>query len=146
VEAAWLGKGAGTVARLAAVLELLAWSGGPASAPPGPIGRAQVAAAIALWTDYFRPHARVVFHRGGPTDLERQVRRVIRWLKVGGHTEVSREDVRRDALVRAVNAARTEAVLDRLWAAGIVRPAQSRDRERGRPSSRWQINPAVSAA
>ncbi len=34
LEAAWLGKGSGTVARLAAVLELLAWSGGAASSPP----------------------------------------------------------------------------------------------------------------
>ena len=48
LEAAWLAKGPGTVARLAAALELLGWSGGPASRPPGPIGRDAVEAAVAL--------------------------------------------------------------------------------------------------
>ena len=46
LEAAWLAKGPGTVARLAAALELLGWSGGPASRPPGPIGREAVEAAV----------------------------------------------------------------------------------------------------
>jgi hypothetical protein len=97
-------KGPGTVARLAAALELLAWSGDTASRPPGPIGCAQVEAAVALWTGYFRAHAGVMFRRGGPTDLERQARRVVRWLKAGGRTEVSREDVRRTALAQSVSA------------------------------------------
>jgi hypothetical protein len=144
LEAAWLGKGAGTVARLAATLELLDWSGSTASRPPGPIGRAAVEAAIALWTDYFRPHAAAVFHRAGPTDLDRQARRVVRWFKDSGRTEVSSEDVRREGLRRSANASRTTAVLGRLQAAGIVRPDRSDDRPRaGRPSARWQVNPAL---
>ena len=40
LEMAWLGKGRGTVARLAGVLELLAWSALGSSVPPGPLGRA----------------------------------------------------------------------------------------------------------
>jgi hypothetical protein len=144
LEAAWLGKGAGTVARLAAALELLAWSGTAASRPPGPIGRAQLEAAIALWTDYFRPHASVVFNRGGPTDLERRARRVIRWLKAGGRTEVSRENVRRDALAQSVSAAGADTVLFRLTAAGFVRPITHDVSPRGgRPAERWQVNPAL---
>jgi hypothetical protein len=144
LEGAWLGKGSGTVARLAAALELLAWSGGTASRPPGPIGCAQVEAAVALWTGYFRPHAGVMFRRGGPTDLERQARRVVRWLKAGGRTEVSREDVRRTALAQSVSATGADMVLARLTAAGIVR---RRDDDvspgRGRPAERWQVNPAL---
>jgi uncharacterized protein DUF3987 len=144
LEAAWLGKGAGTVARLAAVLELLAWSGGPASTRPGPVGRAQVAAAIALWTDYFGPHARVVFNRGGPTDLDRRARQVVRWLKGAGRTEVTREDIRRNALVQSVNASGADTVLLRLNMAGIVRRAERTMSPRGgHPVERWLVNPAL---
>jgi uncharacterized protein DUF3987 len=147
LEAAWLGKGGGAVARLAAVLELLTWSCGPATAEPGPIGRATVAAAIALWTDYFRPHAHVVFQRGGPSDTQRRVRQVIRWLRAGERREVSREDIRREALVRTVNASQTDGLLAYMSAVGIVRPVRSEiSPAGGRPASRWQINPAVFAA
>ena len=100
LEAAWLAKGPGTVARLAAALELLGWSGGPASRPPGPIGRDAVEAAVALWRDYFRPHATAAFNRAGPTDLERHARRILRWLKAGNRTEVSGEEVRCGGLGR----------------------------------------------
>jgi hypothetical protein len=99
-----------------------------------------------LWTDYFRPHAGVVFHRAGPTTLDRQARRVVRWFKAGGRTEVSGEDVRREALGRTVNAGRTAVVLGRLQAAGIVRPGLYDTRPRaGRPSERWEVNPALLA-
>ena len=145
LEAAWLGKGAGAVARLAAVRELLTWSCGPATARPGPIGRATVAAAIALWTDYFRPHARVVFQRGGPSDTQRRVRQVIRWLRAGERQEVSREDIRREALVQTVNASQTDGLLAYMSALGIVRPLRPEMTPSGRPANRWQINPAVFA-
>ena len=69
LEAAWLGKGRSTVARLAGALELLAWSGTDAPGLPGHIGREQVEAAAALWTGYFRPHARAVFDRAAPIGL-----------------------------------------------------------------------------
>ena len=69
LEAAWLGKGWSTVARLAGALELLAWSGTDAPGLPGHIGREQVEAAAALWTGYFRPHARAVFDRAVPIGL-----------------------------------------------------------------------------
>ena len=70
LEAAWLGKGWSTVARLAGALELLAWSGTDAPGLPGHIGREQVEAAAALWTGYFRPHARAVFDRAAPSDFD----------------------------------------------------------------------------
>ena len=143
LEAAWLGKGPGTVARLAAALELLAWSGGPASRPPGPIGRDAVEAAVALWRDYFRPHAVAAFNRAGPTDLERHARRVLRWLKAGNRTEVSGEEVRCGGLGRTVNAGQTAEVLDRLEAAGVVRRVRSATLRKGRPAERWEVNPAA---
>ena len=143
LEAAWLAKGPGTVARLAAALELLGWSGGPASGPPGPIGRDAVEAAVALWRDYFRPHAVAAFNRAGPTDLERHARRVLRWLKAGNRTEVSGEEVRCGGLGRTVNAGQTAETLDRLEAAGVVRRVRSATLRKGRPAERWEVNPAA---
>src|ERR1700730_4210637 len=143
LEAAWLAKGPGTVARLAAALELLGWSGGPASRPPGPIGRDAVGAAVALWRDYSRPHATAAFNRAGPTDLERHARRVLRWLKAGNRTEVSGEEVRCGGLGRTVNAGQTAEALDRLEAAGVVRRVRSATLRKERPAERWEVNPAA---
>jgi hypothetical protein len=146
LEAAWLGKGRSTVARLAGALELLAWSGSDAPGLPGHIGREQVEAAAALWTGYFRPHARVVFDRAAPTDFERRVRRVARWLRDGRAGTVSREDIRRRALGQTVNASDADQVLQRLGFLGFVRPDRSEDRAFGRPAKRWQVNPVLGEA
>ena len=147
LEAAWLGRGGATVARLAGALELLAWSGSGAPGLPGHIGRDQVEAAATLWASYFRPHARAVFDRAVPTDVERRVRRVARWLKEGGAAVVSREDIRRRALGQTVNASETDHVLSRLHFLGFVRPDRCDDRAGfGRPARRWQVNPALSEA
>jgi hypothetical protein len=143
LEAAWLGKGPGTVARLAAALELLGWSGSPATRPPGPIGLDAVEAAVVLWRDYFRPHAIAAFNRAGPTDLERHARRVLRWLKAGNRTDASGEEVRCGGLGRTVNAGQTAEVLDRLEAAGVVRRVRTATVHKGRPAERWAVNPAA---
>ena len=71
--AGWLGKGRGTVARLAAVLALLDWTANrPANAPPPAVITAQhLHAAWDLWERYYRPHAEAVFDRAGPADRDR---------------------------------------------------------------------------
>jgi Protein of unknown function (DUF3987) len=144
LEAAWLGKGWSTVARLAGALELLAWSGTDAPGLPGHIGREQVEAAAALWTGYFRPHARAVFDRAAPSDFDHQVRRAARWLKEAGARVVSREDIRRRALGQALTASGTDQVLYRLQFLGFIRPDRSDDRDGpGRPANRWLVNPAL---
>jgi len=147
-EAAWLGKGRGTVVRLAAVLALLDWSRHAATARlPGSVGRDHVQAAIRLWRDYFRPHGRAVLDRCAPSDVERQARRVVRWLKAGAKAEVTREEVRRHALGKTANAGQTDRVLGRLWSAGVVRPAAHDPLPQGgRPPHRWEINPALVSA
>jgi len=147
LEADWLGKGGGTVARLAGVLALLAWTGSGVGGAPGKIGGATMEAAVRLWSDYLRPHARLVFDRAGPSDRERQARRVLHWLKEKRPTEVSREDVRRHALGRTLDAARTDGVLERLCAAGALRPKMLVfSAQGGRPARRWEVNPALAAA
>ncbi len=147
LEADWLGKGPGTVARLAGVLALLAWAGSGLGGTPKTVGGEAMAVAIRLWSDYLRPTARLVFDRGGPTDTDRQARRVVRWLKENRPTEVSREDVRRHALGRTLDAARTDGVLDRLCAVGALRPKMRvYSAQGGRPARRWEVNPALMAA
>jgi hypothetical protein len=146
-EAAWLGKGAGTAARLAGILALMAWSGADGPAVPGPIGRGPAEAAVGLWEGYFHPHARALFDRAVPTGTEQRVRRVARWLKRARRTEVSREDIRRDALAQSVTAVETDVVLYRLEEVGVLRHIDVESSPRGGPRARrWLVNPALSAA
>jgi hypothetical protein len=155
--AGWLGKGRGTVARLVAVLALLDWTANrPANAPPPAVITAQhLHAAWDLWERYYRPHARAVFDRAGPADRERQgqhqarhhARRVIGWIRARGATEISREDVRREALSQRVKAAGADEVILALEQAGVLREVDDEEEypSRGRPARRWQVNPALLA-
>ena len=148
LQAAWLGKGRGLVPRLAGVLHLLEWSAARAADPTvavGEIGRDTVERAIALWSGYFRPHARAFFDHAAPSDLEARARRVVRWLQTCGAEEVSREDVRRTALGQTVNANEADRVLARLTEGGVLRSiAPGRPSPRGgRPALRWQVNPGL---
>ena len=143
VEAAWLGKGPGTVARLAGILELLAWSElGPAG-PPGHIGAERIDGAVRLWSDYFRPHARALFHHTAPSAHDRQMRQVVRWLRQHGLPDVSREEIRCAALHYSVSASDAEQLLYRLRDAGIVQRVDYDSLARGRPPNRWWVNPAL---
>jgi hypothetical protein len=154
-EAGWLGKGRGTVARLAAVLALLDWTANrPSNAPPpGVITELHLLAAWELWERYYRPHARAVFDRAGPSDRDRQgqhevrqhARRVIGWIRARGATEISREDVRRDALSQRVKAAGADEVILALEQAGVLREVDDEEEYPGpgRPARRWQVNPAL---
>jgi hypothetical protein len=147
LEADWLGKGSGTVARLAGILQLLAWSGSDTGAMPTHVGASAVQAAIELWRDYFRLHALFVFERGGPDDLLRQARRVVHWLRVNRRSETSREDVRCHALYRAVKAARADLVIGRLYAGNVLRPVRPLEpRPAHRPAERWESGPVFLTA
>jgi hypothetical protein len=144
LETAWLGKGRGTVARLAGVLELLAWSELGPSGPPGHIGAEQMERAVRLWSEYFRGHAQALFHRTVVGERERQARQVVRWLRQHGQSDVSREDIRVEALRRSINASDAEQVLYRLRDAGIVQRVDYRvPSGGGRPPNRWWVHPAL---
>lgn len=146
LEAAWLGKGRGTVACLAGTFSLLRWSAGNSDEPPQHIGRESVEHAVALWSDYYRPHARAFLQRALPTDLECQARRVVRWLRAEGRASLSREDVRRTALGQMVDAREADRVLARLVEGGVLRRLTANSRPQGgRPALRWQVNPAAHA-
>jgi hypothetical protein len=154
--AGWLGKGRGTVARLAAVLALLDWTANrPGNAPPTVITAQHMSAAWDLWERYYRPHAEAVFDRAGPADGDRQgkhqarqhARRVIGWIRARGAAEISREDVRREALSQRVNAAGADEVILALEQAGVLREVDDEEEDPGpgRPARRWQVNPALLA-
>lgn len=144
LEEAWMGKGRGTVVRLAGILELLDWSATGSSSPPGHLGRERIEQAAALWESYFRPHATDLFMRTAPTTLELQARRAARWLRSNGKTVVTREQVRRKGLGRTVNATGADQVLYRLRSANIVRQVPDGWRAQGgRPTNLWEVNPAL---
>ncbi|MBM3649681.1 MAG: DUF3987 domain-containing protein [Alphaproteobacteria bacterium] len=142
LEAAWLGRSRSLIVRLAGILELMASVDGDAARPVA-VGAEPVAAAAALWRDYFWPHAKAVFDSAELSDFSKRVRRVARWLLDKRPASVSREEVRRRALSMSATADETEMVLQRLAYLGFVK-VDLGDRNRpGRPSSHWRVNPAL---
>lgn len=142
LEAAWIGKSRSLIVRLAGVVELLGSIDGKA-VRPGAIGAEQVEAAAALWRDYYWPHAKAVFDSAELSDHAKRVRRVARWLLNKRPATVSRDDIRRRALSLSATGDETESVLQRLHYLGYVRPDLAyRDRP-GRPTTHWQVNPAL---
>ena len=73
---------------------------------------------------------------------------VVRWLKKAvAKAETTREEVRRHALGKTVNAGQADLVLGRPWSAGIVRPAAyDPPPQGGRPPQRWEVNPGGALA
>ncbi|WP_421999577.1 DUF3987 domain-containing protein [Reyranella sp.] len=142
LEAAWLGRSRSLIVRLAGVLELMATVDGR-TPRPGAIGAEQVEAAAALWRDYFRPHAAAVFDSAELSDHTRRVRRVARWLLDHRPATVSREDIRRRALSLSATAEETESALRRLQMLGYVQPDVARRGGPGRPTTHWEVNPAL---
>jgi Protein of unknown function (DUF3987) len=144
VEAAWLGKGRGTVVRLALALALLnqAADASPATPPPGIIIGDTLSAACSLW-DYFRAHARAVLARAFPSDGERLMRLVLGWIRARGVRQISREDVRRGALGQTLNAHHSLQVIQSLERAGFLRKVVHEPDGAGRPPLRWDVNPAL---
>jgi hypothetical protein len=142
VEAEWIAKGVSSVVRLAGLLALMRWSEDDAAgADDLLVGLADIDAAHALWSDYYLPQAQAVFERGGVVGCERAARRVARWLRRVQAAEISREDVRRQALCQTVNAEGAEDVLARLEVGGVLRCVETRTP--GRTRRRWQVNPAL---
>jgi hypothetical protein len=148
VAAEWIGRGVATVVRLAGVLSLMEWA--ETSEKSGaewlPVGAAHIEAAYALWSEYYLPHALAVFDRAGAGSGDQAARKVVRWLKRVRAPQISREDVRREALCQSVDADGAEEVLARLEAGGFLRPvAVTEPTRRGPRRRRWEVNPAIGA-
>jgi hypothetical protein len=151
-EAHWFAKGETQVLRLAGTLTYLSWSISlttpatgiaaiTAGLEPNSIDEQAMGNAIVLWRDYFWPHARAVLRQIGLSQRHAHVRRVLRWIRVNGKTEVSLEDIRRDALSQTFDAQQTRDLL-----AGLVKTGWLHEefiKTKGRPLRRWHVNPKL---
>jgi hypothetical protein len=144
VEAAWIGKAAGTIVRLAGVLSLMDWAQSESRDPCTTVEEQHLERAHALWTDYYWPHAQSVFGQACSTLAERRVRRVGHWLQRMRPDTISREEVRREALSQAVDADTAESVIERLEQYGVLRMLEpQRVGSRGPSRRRWAVNPEL---
>lgn len=71
------------------------------------------------------------------------MRQVLAWIRARGARQISREDVRRDALGQALNAHQALQVIQSLERAGFLRRVEYEPDGAGRPPLRWDVNPAV---
>jgi hypothetical protein len=136
----WMAKGPGQVLRLSGTLAYLDWAmvGGQ---EPSEIEVRFLVAAVRLWREYFWPHSRAALRLIGLSDRHVEARKVLRWIKAHGKREVSREDIRKDALTRRLDANSTQALIDNLVEAGWLREVSAAHAGPGRPARRWAVNP-----
>jgi hypothetical protein len=139
-EREWWAKSPAHVLRMAGTLCYLGWAmvGGP---EPEWIDVEHVQAAIRLVRDYFWPHARASLRQIGLSERHANARRVLRWIKANGRDEVSREEVRREALGQSLDADQTQHLIDGLVKAGWMREIATKTS--GRTRRRWQVNPLI---
>ncbi|HEX2887315.1 DUF3987 domain-containing protein [Vineibacter terrae] len=144
-EAAWWGKGPSQVLRLAGVLTFLGWAAGPqGAAEPAHVPAGVIAAAARLWRDYLWPHAQATFRiAGAGGEGESRQRQVLRWLAARRLSEVSRENIRREALSQALDAAGTQRLIEDLVEGGWLQPVTPAKGGRGRRRRRWLVHPGL---
>ena len=142
-EREWWAKGATHVLRLAGTLAYLdwAWSGG---SEPAEVAADYVIAAIELWRGYFWPHSRAALRQVGLTDRHRDARRVLRWIRGNGRTEVAVKDIRRDALGERLDAQQTLDLLSSLVSSSwLLESTPKSGPKGGKPARRWKVNPSI---
>lgn len=143
IEAEWIAHGPSMVARLCGQLSILRWAAESENELPDDIGMRDVKFAEDLWARYLLSQARSVFGSAGPAQ-DRMCRRVVRWLRRTRHEEVSREDIRRDALGQTVDAEGTDRVIERLERGIVLRARPTAPaKQGGRRRLRWEVNPQI---
>jgi hypothetical protein len=146
----WWAKVPAHVVRLAGTLQFLDWAltvDVTARPEPAEIDAEHVEAAVTLVLSYFWPHARAALRQMGLTERHVNARRVLRWIQTRRCSHVSREEVRRDALARSLDAEATQALLDELERFGWLRKVPAKPGSAGgRPAIRWEVNPQLGAA
>jgi hypothetical protein len=152
-ERQWLVKGETMVLRLAGTLAYMAWAISLATPTsngisaltsclePKTIDAQFMTDAIRLWREFFWPHARAALRQIASSDRHKDKRRALRWIKAQGKTEVSIEDIRREALGQKLDAEQTQVLLDGLEKAGWMK--KDTTKTGGRAKHRWKINPKM---
>jgi hypothetical protein len=139
-EAEWWAKSPAHVLRLAGTLTYLDWAvrGGE---EPSLVDDGFVNSAVRLVRDYFWPHSRAALRQIGLSQRHANARRVLRWICKNNKVEVSRADIRRDALGQSLDADQTQDLIDNLVKAGWLR--QVTTKTVGRARHRWTVNPKL---
>jgi hypothetical protein len=155
LERQWFSKGETVVLRLAGTLAYMAWAikvgtvsgigGIIRSMEPTKIEREFVSAAVRIWRDFFWPHAQAALRQIGMNDRRRNERRALLWIQSRGAEQVSREDIRRDALHQKLDAEETQKAIDALVKAGWLRETTVPTGAKGKPARRWAVNPKLHA-
>ena len=139
-EREWWAKVPAHVLRLAGTLAYLRWAF-VGDDEPREILSQYVEAAERVVFDYFWPHARACLRQVGLNPRNADARQALRWIKTRGLVEVGREEIRREALARRLDAEGTQAVLDFLVQAGWLRSKTVPTS--GRSKQRWEVNPLL---
>ena len=143
-EREWFAKATAHVLRLANTLTYVEWALTTDTAKPVAVNKTTMQAAIRLVRDYFWPHARACLRLIGLTERHTNARRVLLWIRAKGKTEVSREEIRRDALSQRLDASETTALLTALCASGWLREEVTEPGPQGgKPAHRWLVNPKL---
>src|SRR5262249_17251079 len=145
-EREWLAKTPAHVLRLAGTLCLFEWAmqDQPTPQPPSEIGADHVKAAVSLVKGYFWPHTQAALRQIGLSERHINARRVLRWIRARGKQQVSREDIRRDALGQRLDAEQTASLIGALERAGWLREIETKSGPKGgRPARRWETNPLI---
>jgi uncharacterized protein DUF3987 len=117
-EREWFSKATAHVLRLANTLTHVEWALTTDAIKPVAVNKTTMEAAIKLVSDYFWPHARACLRLIGLTEKHTNARRVLLWIRAKGKTEVSREEIRRDALSQRLDANETTVLLKELSKSG----------------------------
>jgi hypothetical protein len=139
-EREWWAKSPAHVLRLAGTLVYLDWAmrGGE---EPSLVDDAFMKSAVRLVRDYFWPHTRAALRQIGLSERHANARRALRWIRKNNKVDVSREDIRRDALGQSLDADQTQELIDGLVKAGWLR--QVTTKTPGRARHRWTVNPKL---
>jgi putative DNA primase/helicase len=142
--AGFVGKGNGTIIRLAGILTLLEWATGPSEIPPpSVVSKAALAGAAELWNDYLLPHARACLRPGQKPGSEQNLRRVLQYLRDHNITHIGRSDIREKVLGRTLPANEVTPILKELVRRGWLRQLPRPVNGPGRPSDSWEVNPKL---
>ena len=143
-EREWLAKVTAHVLRLANTLTHVEWALTTDVTKPVVVNKTTMQAAIKLVRDYFWPHARACLRLIGLTEKHTNARRVLLWIRAKGKTEVSREEIRRDALSQRLDANETTALLKELSKSGwLQEEVTAPGPQGGKPAHRWLVNPKL---
>jgi hypothetical protein len=142
-EREWFAKATAHVLRLAGTLTYLEWGLTLDPNKPDAITNATLSAAIILVMNYFWPHARACLRQIGLTEKHANARRALLWIRAKGMHEVSREDIRRDALSQRINADDTMKLMAELCRYGWLREKPYTPSGPGKPAKRWEVNPIL---